>query len=617
MLIALGLVLLTVLAYARVPSLSFLDSYDDALYVTGNDIVQQGLTRDGVVWAFTTIHAANWHPLTWLSHMLDVTLFGLNPGAHHLMNLLIHLANVLLLFAVLVRMTDRVAPSAVVAAIWALHPLHVESVAWVSERKDVLSGLFWLLAMGAYTAYTAAHGSRRTLHYLLTALCMACGLLAKPMVVTLPCVLLLLDYWPLKRFVPGVHPPRTALRLIVEKLPLFALAAASSAATVWAQHHAGAVREMESLPLIYRMANACIAVMQYLGKTYLPMDLAAIYPHPGQNINLAIGASAGLFLLLTTLAFLALAKHLPYLLMGWLWFLGTLIPVIGIVQVGSQAMADRYTYIPHIGLFVALVWTAAAILRGRRRLMRLCTAAIVAALAAATFHQTAYWRNGESLFRHTVAVTGPNPLARLNLGSANLRAGRIPEALAEFDEAVQLDPDLAMAHYNRGVALNILWRLDEARAAFETSIALDADADAYNNLGLVLMKLEQPGPAREAFESAIAMEPDRLDALLNLGSAYARTGAAGQAEEAYHKVLSLDPQSVQARINLGNLFAQTNRIDDARRLLEEAVALDSGSHLAHYNLAVVLEHLGLHTEAQMHLDIANRLRGLASALEGR
>src|SRR5690606_5675559 len=198
MLIALGLVLLTVLAYARVPSLSFLDSYDDALYVTGNDIVQQGLTRDGVVWAFTTIHAANWHPLTWLSHMLDVTLFGLNPGAHHLMNLLIHLANVLLLFAVLVRMTDRVAPSAVVAAIWALHPLHVESVAWVSERKDVLSGLFWLLAMGAYTTYTAAHGSRRTLHYLLTALCMACGLLAKPMVVTLPCVLLLLDYWPLK-----------------------------------------------------------------------------------------------------------------------------------------------------------------------------------------------------------------------------------------------------------------------------------------------------------------------------------------------------------------------------------------------------------------------------------
>jgi protein O-mannosyl-transferase len=605
LLIALGLVLITVLAYMRVPSLRFLRTYDDALYITKNPVVQGGLTWDGVAWAFTTGHAANWHPLTWLSHMLDVTLFGLDPASHHLMNLLIHLINVLLLFAVLRAMTGRLGASAAVAALWAVHPLHVESVAWVSERKDVLSALFWLLALWAYGRYVSASARRRA-YYLLTVLFTAFGLMAKPMVVTLPFVLLLLDYWPLKR----LSGRRELGPLVIEKIPLFALAGVSAVITLVAQQRYGAVQAVGDLPLAPRLANAATAYVQYLGKTFWPAELAAIYPHPGAALSLAFGASAALFLVLITLIALVYAGRAPYLIVGWLWFLGVLVPVIGLVQVGSQAIADRYTYLPHIGLFVALVWLAADLLRPRRNIAAGLAVAVVLVLSVLTFRQTYYWRDSITLFRHTIAVTGPNPLARINLGGAYLDTGLANDALAEFDEAARLDSTLALAQYNRGVALQRLNRIEDARAAFEQAVLLNPeDAAAYNNLGFIMAHQGDEGGAIDAFIAAIDADPELAEAYVNLGSSFARQDNLAAAEDTYRTLLARYPNHVQALINLANIYARTHRPDDARSTFGAALDLDPTNALAHYNLAVLLNELGDEVNAQRHLDEATRLRG--------
>lgn len=610
-LIALGLVLVTAIAYLRVPSLQFLTSYDDALYVTGNATVQRGLTWEGVVWAFTTDHAANWHPLTWLSHMLDVGLFGVNPAAHHAMNLLLHILNVLLLFNLLHVMTGRLGAAAAVAAIWAVHPLHVESVAWVSERKDVLSALFFLLALRAYNAYARAEtrGAPGMGAYIAALVFAALGLMAKPMLVTLPCVLLLLDYWPLKRFVPRATSRRAAAVLVADKVPFFGLAALSSIATIYAQRHAGAVRELTDLPLDFRVANAAVAYVQYLGKTYFPIELAAIYPHPGSQLSLAFGISAAVFLVLTTAVFLVLARPMPYLIVGWLWFLGTLTPVIGLVQVGSQAMADRYTYIPHMGLFIALVWTVSALIPRRSRAATALTIGITVMLAGATYRQTGRWSDGVTLFNHTVAVTGPNPLARINLGTAYLDAGNALAALEQFDEAARLDPDLVLAHYNRGVALRELGRLPEAHTALARTLELDpAHAEAHNNIGMVFLELGQDAVAAASFRSAIELEPELVEAHVNLGAVLARQDDPEGAEAVYRDVLTFAPENVQARINLGNLCARTGRPEEARRWFDEALARDPTSDLAHFNFAVLLKQIGDEEAAQYHLNEANRLR---------
>ncbi len=611
--VALGLVFLTVLAYSRAPSLGFLESYDDALYVTGNAEVQRGLTWDTVAWAFTTGHAANWHPLTWLSHMLDVSLFGVNPAAHHLVNVLIHLANAILLFLVLYHWTERLGPSALAAALWAVHPQHVESVAWVAERKDVLCGLFWLLALMAYTRYVRdARG--RAWAYGATVVFTACALMAKPMAVTLPCVLLLLDFWPLRRTsllssrsVEAPH--RSWIGLVVEKLPLFALSAAACGATLVAQAHYGAVQAISDLPLYARFANVAMAYMQYLGKAFTPFDLAAIYPHPGAAIDLGVASVAAGFLVLTTIVFLALARHMPYLIVGWLWFLGTLVPVIGIVQVGSQSMADRYTYIPHIGLAVVVVWMAAAVFRPRSRWAVAIAVLWVISLTAITYRQVEYWRDGVTLFERAVALTGPNPLARINLGTAFLRAGDADAALAQFDEAARLDSDLALAHYNRGVALRRLNRFEDARDAFATALALDpTDASAHNNLGLVRVDTGFDADAEASFRAAIEYAPELWEAYVNLGSLLARQGDLTEAERVYRQVLAADPRHADALMNLANLCARGARADEARDLFERAIAADPNNGLAHFNLAILLQQTGDESGALKHLEEAKRLR---------
>jgi protein O-mannosyl-transferase len=411
---------------------------DDPYYVTANPQVLRGITRAGIAWAMTAKVASNWHPLTLLSHMLDCQLFGLDPAGHHATSLLLHLANVLILFAVLCRMTGAAGRSAVVAALFALHPTHVESVAWVAERKDVLSALFWILAMGAWARYARQPSAGR---YLLVALLMVLGLAAKPMVVTLPFALLLLDVWPLDRLHLGWR------RLILEKLPLLALSAASSLITL--RYQQASLAPLDVAPWSLRAANALVAYAAYLGKLFLPRHLAVFYPIP---LSIPAWQAAGAALLLIAITALAVrrARREPWLLTGWLWFLGTLVPVIGLVQVGRQAMADRYLYIPSIGLFLAVVWSVAELGRRHRAVLATAAGAVLLALAVMTRVQIGYWSDSATLFRHALAATGDNYLAHIGLGKA-LMGERDCEGAAEQFRA-------ALARYPR---------LNEARAGLE------------------------------------------------------------------------------------------------------------------------------------------------------
>jgi hypothetical protein len=449
------LTLSTLAVYWQVQGHAFV-TYDDYQYVVENPHVRHGLTLRGIAWAFTTGYASNWHPLTWLSHMLDCTLYGLNPMGHHVNSLLLHLANTLLLFWVLRRMTTALWRSAFVAALFALHPLHVESVAWVAERKDLLSTLFWMMTMGAYALYVERPGLGR---YLFTLLLFALGLMAKPMLVTLPFVLLLLDYWPLGR---RHHPP---LRLIREKLPFFALTAISSMITFSVQKSWGAV--IFTLPLKDRIANALVSYVTYIAKTIWPANLACFYPHPLDTLPLwQVGGS--LLLLVSISVFVIRARQrCPYLPVGWFWYLGTLVPVIGLVQVGAQAMADRYTYVPLIGLFLITAWTAAEVgSKGSALRMSLWVGMLIPFLAVGSWLQAQSWQTSVTLFEHTLTVTrnnliahnnlGNNPnhaTSHNNLGSVFMQQGRLQEAIAHLSKAVQIDPEMQEARYNLRIAL--------------------------------------------------------------------------------------------------------------------------------------------------------------------
>ena len=459
LILGIAITLLTLALYWRVQGHGFLH-YDDYQYVVDNPHVRHGLTRQGVLWALTSGYASNWHPLTWLSHMLDCELYGLNPQGHHLNNLLLHIANALLLFRLLLRMTGALWRSAFVAALFALHPLHVESVAWVAERKDVLSTLFWMLTLGAYLRYRERPTGTR---YLATLFLFALGLAAKPMLVTLPFVLLLLDCWPLGR----MPSPRSLLPLVREKAPFFVLAALSSVITFWVQSHWGAV--VLSIPLKERLANALVSYVGYGAKMLWPVNLACFYPHPLDGLPLWQAAGALLLLAGVTVAVVRAGRRLPYLAVGWLWYLGTLVPVIGLVQVGAQAMADRYTYVPLIGLFVMLSWGAGS-LAAKGPLPKIATAALSAALLAAllplTWSQISHWKDSETLFAHALEVTDRNLLAHNNLGNALARQGRLEEAEFHLVEALRLRPDYAAAQNNLGILRLRQGRFEEAAGHF-------------------------------------------------------------------------------------------------------------------------------------------------------
>lgn len=528
------LLLATFATYAPVRHFDFVN-YDDPEYVSNNPHVQQGLTAAGLKWAITSGEAANWLPLTRISEMIDVELFRLDSGMHHLVNVAFHALATLLLFAFLHRATRAFWPSAFVAFVFAVHPLHVESVAWISERKDVLSACFWFLALWVYVRYAERPGWGR---YLLVVAAFCLGLMAKPMVVTLPFVLLLLDIWPLRR------------RAIQEKIPLFAIAAAAAAVTYLVQQGSRAVKTVSVFPIGLRVENALVSYAVYLGKLFWPSGLAVFYPYP-QHIALWEPVFSGLLLLVIS----ALVLRVSYLAVGWFWFLGTLVPVIGLVQVGAQPRADRYTYIPMVGLLIMLAWGGADVLKrwpsAKPALAGLAGVACVACVFASS-KQIAYWQDSETLFTHAIDVTNRNYVAQHNLGLAIAdQPGRLPEAIKHYKAALAIRPDSVEAHSDLGNALAQTGQLQAAAAEYQTALRLAPDsAIPHNNLGNAFFRMGRLEEAIEQYKTAVRLKPDYADAHNNLGAALASLGRTQEAIAEFQAALRIQPDYAQARTNL-------------------------------------------------------------------
>lgn len=525
---------------------------DDPWYVFHNQRVLKGLSWDGVAWALTTLTQGNWHPLTWLSHLTDVTLFGQDAGKHHLVNLALHTASTVALFLLLTRLTGRRWPSWAVAALFGVHPLHVESVAWVAERKDVLSGLLFMLVIAAYLGFVR-HGGRA--RYALVVVLYALGLTAKPMLVTLPALLLLLDWWPLGRLSADGRAAAWPARPVLEKIPLLLLSAASSAVTFVAQLRGGAMNMMESHYLGERAANAVLSAALYLVKTVWPARLSIFYPFPEVRAIPWEVAGAAALLVAITCAAVILRRRQPSLLMGWCWYLGTLVPVIGLVKVGLQGHADRYTYLPSIGLFVALAW-AVWPRRPRAALVAVAASlALVAGLSVAARQQVQLWRDDTTLFSHSLAVNPDDWIAHFILGDAAVKQGRVNDGLFHFQEAVRLNPRYA---------------------------------EAQNDLGLSLALTGRPAEALAHVQEAARLEPNRADFAYNYGNLLANQGRADQALRAYNRAIELNPEFAEAHNNLGLLLLNTGRPGEAQTHFETALRIKPDFQQAQVNLRTAL-----------------------------
>ncbi len=575
--LAIVLAVVTFAVYAQVIGHQFI-SLDDDLYIVDNPMVNRGFTLAGLGWAFTTFHAANWHPLTWIAHMLDCQLFGLNAGGHLLVNTLIHVANTLLVFWLLLRTTGARWQSAIVAALFALHPLHVESVAWAAERKDTLATLFGLLSLVAYTRYVETASVRR---YVLCAVFLALGLMAKPMLVTWPFVMLLLDYWPLRRVAPvslgGAGIIAAYLRLFREKLPLFALVAASMVITYLAQAQGGAVRTLADASFSLRLSNAIVSYAKYLLLTFWPQNLTVYYPFPAAGIP-ALQIAGALVLLLAVTAFcVAQRKERPWLLIGWLWFVGTLVPVVGIVQVGGQMMADRYHYIPSIGLFTALVFGVAGAMEARRfpQWAKVAVAAVPLAVAIPlTALQVQRWRDSTTLFQHTLRFTPPNLVIEYNYGLVLGRSGKYEEAAAHFTRALEIRPDFFDALYNMGFTRSQQGRPADAVAFFQRAIAAQPDsAKAHSELGLAYASQNQNEPAATELQRAIELAPAGADMRANLGLVLLRLRRTTEATAQLQEAIRLDPNNAEAHSNLGLVLLATGRARESIPEFETALRL--------------------------------------------
>jgi tetratricopeptide (TPR) repeat protein len=583
--------------------------YDDNDYVYENPEVIRGLTLKGIVWAFSHVHSSNWHPLTWISHMLDCQLYGLSPGGHHLTNILLHTATAILLFLVLRRMTGAVWRSAFVAAVFAIHPLRVESVAWVAERKDVLSGVFFMLTIGAYVRYVRHPWSPA--RYGLVMLLFALGLMCKPMLVTLPFVLLLLDYWPLGRVtgdkwqVTGEKKGNPST-LLLEKLPLFGLAVASGVVTLFAQTDTIKLFDQISLPL--RVDNALVSYVAYLGQMFWPSGLAVLYPFTAGNFGvsrvvlslvLLAGISAGVFIL---------RRRRPYFLTGWLWYLIMLVPVIGIVQVGSQVRADRYTYLPQIGLYLLLTWAAVELCAGwrhRRVVLGGCAMVILVALIFCARVQTSYWQNSESLWTHTLACTSDNAIVHNNFGNVLFKKGSVDEAIVHYQKALQIEPDYAKAHLNLGNVLLQEGSVDEAITHYQKVLQINPDyVEAHYNLGNALIKKGSVDEAITHFQKALQIKPDYAEAHNNLGNALFKKGSVDEATVHYQKALQITPDCAEAHINLGNILLQKGDVDEAIGHYQKALQITPDCAEAHINLGNALIKKGSMDEAITHFQKA-------------
>jgi Flp pilus assembly protein TadD len=621
-LMAAMLALVTIALYWPATNHDFVN-YDDKEYVLDNTHVTSGLTLENTRWALGSGYAANWHPVTWVSHMLDCQMFGLEPWGHHLTSVLLHALNAVLVFALLQQLTGATLRSLFVAALFAVHPLRVESVAWVAERKDVLSGFFGLLALIAYAGYARKSevrsqesgvgkpmpplGARRsTLDYGLALFFFALGLMSKPMLVTWPFVMLLLDYWPLERFKQN-----TLWRLVTEKIPFFALAAVASVMTFTVQNRAGSVMAAVNLPLGARGGNALISYCRYLGKLFWPTDLAVFYPYPGHWPLAEVLLAGGLILGISVPLFVR-RRRSPFLLMGWLWFIGTLVPVIGLVQVGDQAMADRYTYMPSLGLLILAIWGAHELTRcWRYHVIAWSVAgpAVIVLCMVLTRQQLGHWKDSEALFRHALEVTENNYIAHNCLGVALYQKGQIDEAISQYHKAIRLKPDDSLAHSNLGVALIKKGQVDEAISQLQEALRLKPDnADAHYHLGNALAKKGQIDGAISQYQEALRLKPDDAAAHNNLGNALARKGQVDEAISQLQEALRLKPDEADAYYNLGNALVRKGRMDEAISQYQEAIHLKPDDADTHSNLGVALYRKGRNEEAITQFREALRLK---------
>jgi len=578
-LVSLFLVIITTAVYWPVGRYGFF-KYDDAAYVSKNSNVETGLTLKGAAWAFSSFHAANWHPLTWLSHMMDVELYGLNPGAHHLTNLILHILNTLLLFHLFRRMTETLWQSAFVAVVFALHPLHVESVAWIAERKDVLSTFFGFLTVMSYIRYLKRRGA---MQYLMVVLFFALGLMAKPMLMTLPIILLLLDYWPLGRFeFDGSPSIRNAMcrhansRLVFEKIPLLILSAASSIVTIFAQKQADAIKSLYSFSIHERIANCLLSYIRYIAKTLWPSNLAFQYPY---SHDIPMWQALGALLLLGSISMWVVkySGKYPYLFSGWAWYLVTLIPVIGLVQVGVQAMADRYTYIPMIGLSVVIAWGVPELLRRRHQRILLTTGIVLVTifLSAMAIKQVRYWENSITLFNHSLRVTQNNYQAHLDVADAFAEENRIENAIDHYKIALQIMPDFAEAHNKLGVALARKGEIDQAISHYREAIRLSTNyPKAQNNLGTALIYKGRLDEAIAHYTQSVLMDPACAATHNNLGLALLRQGRIDRAVRHFQQAVQNEPGNRSAKENLRRAQSLLRAIDEALNNLEEALIAD-------------------------------------------
>ncbi len=589
LLIAAALAVSTLAVYGPVISHQFI-SLDDDLYIRDNPMVIGGLTLRGIAWAFTTFHAANWHPLTWLSHMVDSEIFGLNAGGHLLMNALIHASNTLLIFLFLKRVTGASWRSAMVAALFALHPLHVESVAWAAERKDTLATFFGLLSLLAYARYAEAPSSKRSA---LVALWFALGLMAKPMLVTWPFVLLLLDYWPLRRLAwqPADGIARFArawMPLIREKLPLFCLAVASIVVTYIAQSQGGAVRGLVDAPLSLRLSNALVSYGKYLLLTVWPSGLGVYYPFSPMGVSTWQCAAALVLVAVITAIALREATRRPYLITGWLWFLGTLVPVIGLIQVGGQAMADRYHYIPSIGIFTGIVFVLADLAiawRVGHVSIAVVSAIVLLLFGSATALQISRWRDSLTLFERTLSVTSDNLVIHFNLGHFLGQQGKYDEAVPHFAEALRIKPDFFDALLNMGITLVEQGKPAEAISYYQQALDVEPDsAKAHMQLALALVKQEKGDDALRQFYKAMELAPNDPDIHTNLGLMLARQGKLLEATAQLNEALRLNPDSAEAHNDLGLVFLMAGQFEKSLPHFSTALRLKPNYTAASDNL---------------------------------
>jgi len=569
--ICLFLALLTWLVFGRTLWNDFIN-YDDPRYVYENTKITGGLSISGIAWAFTHIHSLNWHPLTTISHMLDCQLYGLKAGWHHFTNVLLHTVAAMLLFLALQQMTGSVWRSAFVAAVFAIHPLRVESVAWIAERKDVLSGVFFMLTLLAYVNYVRVPRIRG---YLAVVFLFACGLMSKPMLVTLPFVLLLLDYWPFNRIKDQLW------KRIVEKIPLIALSAVSSVITFLVQK--SAVGQTEELPIFERINNAVVSYVLYIWQMLWPVNLAVFYPHPENRLPLWEIVCCLLVVMCITVAAIALRTHRPYLLTGWLWYLGMLVPVIGLVQVGWQGRADRYTYLPQIGLYIAAAWAVVDLTvlhRYRRATLSTTAILVIAALSSCTWVQNSYWRDSETLFRHALAVTTNNDVAENNLGIVFLGQGKLDEAISLLQSAVDLRPDNSPAHENLAKALLQKGQVADALVHYRKLLDLQPDnMEIHNIVGTVLVQQGRVQEGAEEWQKVLLVEPDNGNAMSNLAWVFATSP--DQSIRNGPRAVQLAEQAVRlsgGRIailfrTLAAAYAENGQFSDAIQTAERGIQL--------------------------------------------